>query len=110
VYNGSGGFLSLPLPVGASITDVTATAFKIAAAPYALAFYKYTQGPTGDASTSLKSAPGAIAFGTHNHDLTPTATETVELGERFVVSWGSGATSSSNALCGVTVTYQLPGG
>lgn len=106
------GWLQLPVPIGARIVNVTARVYDAdAAVQYLVQMVKYTNLSTGDGSLGVAGGAGGTAGAggvVVTWNLTP-FDETVQPGEKFIVHW-AGGTTSTNALCDVTVTYQLPGG
>lgn len=108
--SGQRGILTLPLPVGATILNVTGTFFDSSLGTYRAAPRRVTPIATGDNTAEIAVATGGellVAVTTKN--LTPPA-ETVDPGERFEVSFDDGVPSFGNGLCSVAVTYREAAG
>jgi hypothetical protein len=104
---GQSGILTLPIPVGATILNVTGTFYDTTGASvYTARLRKTTTGPTQDLTETLTTVTGGeLSIATVSKDLTPPA-ETVDPGERFDVSFDDGVASFGNGLCSIAVTYR----
>jgi hypothetical protein len=104
------GFLSLPIPLGTTITSVTSDVYP--ASDFTVDLQRRTSGPSGDLPTTIGTATGVAGIATVTVDITPPA-ETVGAGERFTIRFDDGEGGMAGAgsgLCSVTVGYRLAGG
>lgn len=103
---GQRGLLTVPIPVGATILNVTGTFFDSSAGTYRAALRRVTTVGTGDSAVEIAVATGGeLSLATVTKNLTPPA-ETVDPGERFEVSFNDGVPSFGSGLCSVAVTYR----
>jgi hypothetical protein len=104
------GFLSLPIPLGATIMSVTADVYP--ASDFTVDLQRRTSAPNGDVPTTIGTATGAAGIVAVSVDITPPA-ETVGASERFTIRFDDGegaAAGAGSGLCSVTVRYRLAGG
>lgn len=107
MYDSQYGFLSLPLPLGATITSVTASIYP--ASSFTIEFERRTSASAGESATPIGSASGTSGGTNVVVDITPPS-EQVDADERFTIRFNDGTSSFGAGLCSVTVSYRLPGG
>jgi hypothetical protein len=104
--------LTLNIPVGAAITDITASVLDSPSAnPYYLTVIRFEQMGNQIARTTVAtSTRGTPTLATliRSRNITPPS-ETVDPGEHFAVEFDDGeSVVFGNGLCSVSVTFQLP--
>jgi hypothetical protein len=101
----SSGFLSLPIPLGARLTSVSAEIFPVGG--FTVNLERRTSSAGGEAAAAIGTATNAAGgVETVSVDLTPPA-ETVDAGERFTIRFNHPGSLFTSGLCSVTVSYRL---
>jgi hypothetical protein len=105
--NSRTGTLTLAIPVGAAILNVTGTFFDTSGGSvYTATLQRITTAPSGDTTATLATVTGGeLSIATVAKNLTPAA-ETVDPGERFEVTFDDGVPAFGNGLCSIAVTYR----
>lgn len=105
------GSITLEIPVGATILDVTATFLDtLGTSVYTARLHRVVTGAGGDSVSNLVTVTGGeLSVATVSKNLTPPA-ETVDPGERFEVSFDDGVAVDGNGICSVSVTYREAAG
>lgn len=107
MYDSTTGYLAVPIPLGATITSVTADVYPSTA--FTVDFQRRTSLASGEAAATIGTASGILGSANAVVDITPPA-EMVDAGERFMIRFNDGVASFGAGLCSVTVSYRLPGG
>jgi hypothetical protein len=107
MYDSTIGYLALPIPLGASLTSVTAEVYPIDG--FTVDLERRISASNGESATTIGTAMGPVGGATVSVDITPPS-ETVGAGERFTIRFDDGAVNFGSGLCSVTVSYRLAGG
>jgi hypothetical protein len=102
--------LPLEVPVGATVTNVTANVFD-ASVPttYEVELIRRSVVANGGSISHLTTATGGQANATVAHDLTPSDPVVMGANSTLSVTLDTLSGITTNALCSVSVSYQLPG-